>query len=123
MPIFIRYLHRSLVAQYDAFSKIDGGGSGRGGDDRKIDLSEWLAGYRGVADHGFVALQGLNGDAAAELLFMKMDGNGGGVVRLCYFISFVGWSVGLFELTRRFLSSFKLFHSPLEVTPTTARAY
>ena len=66
--------------KYDAFSKVDGGGSGRAGDDRKIELAEWLAGYAGVRDHGFVALRGMSGDAAAELVFMKMDGNGGGVV-------------------------------------------
>ena len=79
----------AFALQYDAFSKIDGGGAGRGGDDRKIDLSEWLAGYRGVTDHGFVGLKGLSGDAAAELLFMKMDNNGGGVVRFLLSVDFL----------------------------------
>jgi hypothetical protein len=74
------------ASMYDAFSKIDGGGAGRGGDDRKIDLAEWLAGYRGVRNYGFEALKGLSGDVAAELLFMKIDANRGGVVRAsnCY---------------------------------------
>jgi hypothetical protein len=68
--------------KYDAFSKVDGGGSGRGGDDRKIDASEWEAGWRGATGHGFVALQLLTTEAAAQVAFRAMDGNGGGVVML-----------------------------------------
>jgi hypothetical protein len=70
------------LRKYDAFSKVDGGGSGRGGDDRKIDASEWKAGWRGVTGHGFVALQRLTTEAAAQVAFQAMDGNGGGVVML-----------------------------------------
>ena len=42
---------------YDAFSLVDGGGSGRVGDDRKIDKAEWAAGYVDTIGHGFVGLQ------------------------------------------------------------------
>lgn len=42
---------------YDAFSLVDGGGSGRVGDDRKIDKAEWAAGYVDTIGHGFVGLE------------------------------------------------------------------
>ena len=64
--------------QYDAFSKIDGGGAGRVGDDRRVDISEWMAGYRSITEHGFIALAALANDKLAEAAFRKMDGNGGG---------------------------------------------
>ena len=46
------------AAMFDAFSKIDGGGAGRDAkDDRRMDLGEWVKGYRGVRDYGFVAFK------------------------------------------------------------------
>ena len=36
---------------------MDGGGGGRRGDDRKIDMKEWMNGYHGVTGHGFVGLR------------------------------------------------------------------
>ena len=77
------------ASMYDAFSKIDGGGAGRGGDDRKIELSEWMAGYKGVTGYGFVAFQSLSDDESAKAVFAKMDDNGGGVVILEEFCTFL----------------------------------
>ena len=77
------------ASMYDAFSKIDGGGGGRIGDDRKIDLSEWMAGYKGVTGYGFVAFQSLSDDESAKAVFAKMDDNGGGVVILEEFCTFL----------------------------------
>jgi hypothetical protein len=76
--------------QFDAFSKIDGGGAGRdAGDDRRVDLDEWMHGYKGVASHGLVALAHLANDKLAEAAFRAMDGNGGGVVLLGEFCDYV----------------------------------
>ena len=55
------------AAMFDAFSKIDGGGSGRdAGDDKRIEEAEFLKGYKGVAEHGFLALQNIPSDEAAK---------------------------------------------------------
>eukprot|EP00613_Pedinella_sp_CCMP2098_P047261 CAMPEP_0171835758 /NCGR_PEP_ID=MMETSP0992-20121227/11173_1 /TAXON_ID=483369 /ORGANISM="non described non described, Strain CCMP2098" /LENGTH=581 /DNA_ID=CAMNT_0012451641 /DNA_START=47 /DNA_END=1792 /DNA_ORIENTATION=- len=73
------------ASMYDAFSKIDGGGEGRGGDDRKIDMAEWMAkdaGYKGVKEHGFIGLASIKDAASAKLVFEAMDDNGGGVLML-----------------------------------------
>jgi hypothetical protein len=64
--------------QFDAFSKIDGGGAGRVGDDRRVDMAEWMGGFRTINEHGFVALSALVNDKLAEAAFKAMDGNGGG---------------------------------------------
>ena len=35
------------AAMYDAFAKIDGGGAGRdAGDDLRMELNEWMEGYK-----------------------------------------------------------------------------
>ena len=69
--------------QFDAFSKIDGGGAGRdANDDKRIELDEWLKGYKGVNDHGFVAFQGILSKQEATDIFKRMDDNGGGIVLL-----------------------------------------
>ena len=69
--------------QFDAFSKIDGGGAGRdANDDKRIELDEWLKGYKGVNDHGFVAFQGISTKGDATAIFKMMDDNGGGIVLL-----------------------------------------
>jgi hypothetical protein len=64
---------------FDAFSKIDGNGFGK---DRRIDLGKWMRGFRGVTDHGFVALQGIASNDEAADVFKMMDDNGGGIVLL-----------------------------------------
>ena len=76
-------------AVYDAFSAIDGSGGGRVGDDRKIDMAEWLKGYKALPTLGFVALEGLESDAEAEKVFKTIDKNGGGAVILDEFCTFL----------------------------------
>ena len=52
---------------------MDGGGAGRdAGDDKRIELSEWMKGYKGVGGYGFQALSGLNDKAAANTAWAKM---------------------------------------------------
>lgn len=69
--------------QFDAFAKIDGGGSGRSAtDDKRMDLKEWLQGFKGVSDHGFVGLHGISTNEEATEAFGKIDDNGGGIVLL-----------------------------------------
>jgi len=77
--LFCAYLS-IYAAMFDAFSKIDGGGEGLEGDDRKIDLGEWMAGYKGVKEHGFIAMADLKGDEDAKAVFSKIDDNGGGII-------------------------------------------
>ena len=79
----------AYAAMYDAFSKIDGGGSGRAGDDRKIDPKEWRHGYLGATGYGFIAFEDLTDRASAKAMFDQMDDNGGGVVDLREFCSFI----------------------------------
>ncbi len=75
---------------FDAFAKIDGGGSGRGAsDNRRIELDEWMKGWSGVREHGFVALAAISTKKEASEAFAKIDDNGGGVVLLdewCFFL-------------------------------------
>ena len=67
--------------QFDAFAKIDGGGAGRdANDDKRVEHTEWMAGWKGVREHGFRALANVRSDAQAEAAFKAMDDNGGGVV-------------------------------------------
>jgi len=54
-----------------------------------MDLGEWLQGYRGVADYGFVAFSGITDDASAEAVFNKIDENGGGFVLLIEFCDYI----------------------------------
>ena len=68
---------------FDAFAKIDGGGAGRdANDDRRIELNEWLAGYRWVTEHGLVCFKDIKNDDEARAVFAEMDDNGGGIVLL-----------------------------------------
>ena len=68
---------------FDAFAKIDGGGSGRdANDDSRIEQSEWVAGYSGVTGHGFVGLASVVDGASALHVFKKMDADGAGMVLL-----------------------------------------
>ena len=48
-----------------------------------------MAGYKGVTGYGFVALQSLSNDESAKAVFAKMDDNGGGVVILEEFCTFL----------------------------------
>ena len=47
-----------------------------------MDLDEFLRGYKGVNDHGFVALQGIASKEEAKEVFYQIDDNGGGIVLL-----------------------------------------
>jgi len=86
--LFITYAC-TYAAMYDAFSLIDGGGAGRDGDDRKIELSEWEAGWSKVTGHGFVALVAMTDAETAKKVFGDMDDNGGGVITLVEFCEFI----------------------------------
>jgi len=78
------------AAMFDAFAKVDGGGSGRGShDDKRIVRDEWLRGYKGVLDHGFAALAGITDKESAAAAFAKMDVNGGGIVLLAEWCAFI----------------------------------
>lgn len=52
------------------------------GDDKRVDLKEWLAGYKGVNKHGFLALDCVEDDESAKALFEQIDNNGGGYILL-----------------------------------------
>ena len=41
-----------------------------------------MAGYKGVKEHGFIALSSVKDDKSADAIFKKIDGNGGGVIML-----------------------------------------
>jgi hypothetical protein len=79
------------AAMFDAFAKIDGGGAGRdAGDDKRIELTEWLNGYKNVPDYGFVALENINTKAeATEVFNTKIDDNGGGIVLMDEWCEFI----------------------------------
>lgn len=65
----------------DAFSTIDGGGSGvTEDDDRRMDKNEWLKGYIHVRTSGFVGLGKLVNKDAALAAFEAMDANDSGKV-------------------------------------------
>ena len=78
------------AAMFDAFAKIDGGGSGRGADDNKrIELDEWIAGWKSVRSHGFIALAQISTEEEAIQVFAQIDDNGGGVVLLDEWCNFL----------------------------------
>lgn len=76
-------------AMYDAFTKVDGGGEGKEGDDRKITLEEWTAGYSHIDAYGFVGLGAMTDDETATSAFKLIDENGGGVITLSEWCSFI----------------------------------
>ena len=52
-------------------------------------MNEWLRGYKGVAEHGFVGLMGIRSKEEAEEVFNRIDDNGGGIVLLdewCFYL-------------------------------------
>ena len=71
---------------YDAFAKIDGNlvgaESGRDGDDLRIEMGEWVKGYKSVTGYGFAGLSPdrLKSKADAKQLFAAIDDNGGGFI-------------------------------------------
>ena len=71
-------------------SLLRSGGAGRdANDDKRIDLNEWLGGYKGVNNHGFLALKGISTKEQAVHIFTSIDDNGGGIIMLdewCVFI-------------------------------------
>ena len=78
------------MAVPDAFSKIDGGGAGRDAkDDRRMELKEWMEGYKGVRNYGFVAFKDLANDDEARAVFAKMDADGAGMVLLIEFCDYI----------------------------------
>lgn len=77
------------AAMYDGFSKVDGYGEGKEGDDRRVSLDEWLAGYNGLKDYGFVAFEGIADDETATAVFHAIDSNGGGFVMLDEYCAYV----------------------------------
>jgi hypothetical protein len=80
---------------YDAFAKIDGGGSGRdAGDDLRIELREWLQNdaFKTISNYGFVALENvstLTKKQATKFFMEKIDDNGGGIVLLDEWCEFI----------------------------------
>jgi hypothetical protein len=78
------------AAMFDAFSKIDGGSSGRDKkDDRRMDLPEWLAGWRGIQGYGFVAFSSISNDEDAKEAFAAIDDNGGNIVLMDEFCNYI----------------------------------
>ena len=80
------------AAMFDAFAKIDGGGSGRdANDDKRVELEEFKSGFKGVTGYGFKAFEPL-WDAKkkdARLVFESIDDNGGGIVLLDEWCEFI----------------------------------
>jgi hypothetical protein len=54
-----------------------------------MDLNEWLSGFEDVTDHGFVALQGISSSEEATTIFSMIDDNGGGLVLLDEWCTFL----------------------------------
>ena len=81
------------AAMFDAFAKIDGGGVGRGaGDDKRIEMNEWLSAYKKLEDYGFKALENMSSNSkeqAKEIFNTKIDDNGGGIVLLDEWCEFI----------------------------------
>merc|ERR1711920_1030428 len=68
------------AAMYDAFAIIDGAIGGvedKHGDDRKMTEDEWAAGYKKVADHGFIGLKKAAAMDAAGAAKVFKDMNSG----------------------------------------------
>ena len=77
------------AAMYDGFSTVDGGGAGRDGDDRRITLAEFIAGYPSLVGYGFVAFEGITDNESATVAFHAMDSNAGGFVMLDEFCAHI----------------------------------
>ena len=66
------------------------GGVGRdANDDKRIELSEFTAGYSGVTQHGFVGLEGIESKKQAKDVFKTIDGNSGGMLLLDEWCSYL----------------------------------
>jgi Ca2+-binding EF-hand superfamily protein len=74
----------------DAFSKVDGGGAGISkDDDRRVSKEEWMNGYSSLSQTGFIGLNSLTNESAAEQAFSDMDEDGKGMVLFAEFCSYV----------------------------------
>lgn len=75
----------------DAFSTLDGGGSGiTEDDDRRVEKKEWLKGYLHVKTSGFIGLGKLADKNSAMAAFESMDTNSSGRVLFsdfCHYLS------------------------------------
>lgn len=78
--MFCVYLTIS-AAMYDVFTLVDGGDEGvTADDDSRISLDEFLSGYNLLWGLGFQALQNIDSDEKATVLFKAVDTNDGGFV-------------------------------------------
>ena len=78
------------AAMFDAFAKVDGGGAGRdAGDDKRIELNEFLKGFGGIGGHGFLAFKDIENKKQATQIFERMDDNGGGIILLDEWCNFI----------------------------------
>jgi len=54
-----------------------------------MDKDEWMKGWKGVQNYGFVALDSVKDKKSAEEVFGKIDDNGGGIVLLDEWCEFI----------------------------------
>lgn len=74
----------------DAFSKVDGYGAGISkDDDRRVSKEEWMNEYKSLSQTGFVGLNSLTNESAAEQAFVEMDEDGKGMVLFSEFCSYI----------------------------------
>ena len=67
----------SICHLASCFVHSDGGGAGRdANDDKRIELNEWMKGYKTVQDHGLVGLAKVATKKQAEKVFNTIDDNG-----------------------------------------------
>jgi len=71
----------------EAFAVLDKGASNSPMDDRKVDTTEWEAGYSKLSNFGFAAFQ--DGEGKATEAFKAIDTDGSGVVMLRDFCRYV----------------------------------
>ena len=74
---------------FEAFKKIDAGGPDA--KDKRVDMDEWLRGYKNVSMYGFVAFEGIRefSKKKAQKIFEEIDDNGGGVILLNEWCSYL----------------------------------
>ena len=80
------------ATMFDAFAKIDGGGAGRdANDDGRLEMGEWVKGYKNVGPFGFVAFRGIYDmkKKQAKEIFAAIDDNGGGIFLLDEFCTYI----------------------------------
>lgn len=80
---------RLSPSKFDAFLSVDGYIPGRSAHDKRLSLADWLKGYKGAIQHGFVALQGVSSEAGAKEVFQKIDTSRAEVVLVDEWCSFL----------------------------------